>query len=180
MLLEPMLLRLSAARDLHDILQVGLADIISLHGAEKGNLQLLGADDHLLIVAQRGLSRSFLEVFARVAPAPGTVCGRAARDRKPTFVADVTVDADFAPYREVAASVPFRAVLSCPLITTPGRFIGIVSAHSAHRFVPTPLELGSAATYCTRLADAIVQRVRASDLASVAEALALDLRQATR
>jgi hypothetical protein len=92
---------------------------------------------------------------------------------------DVTVDADFAPYREIAASVPFRAVLSCPLITTRA---GSSASCPRTRLTGSCRRRWSSlgATYCTRLADAIVQRVRANDLPAVAEALALDLRQTTR
>jgi GAF domain-containing protein len=169
MLLEPMLSRLASADTLDGKIQAGLQDLIALHGAEMGNVQLPGADGQLLIVAASGLSGSFLKTFERVAVGSGTVCGRAARVGKPVFVPDVTVDDDFRHYREFAASVPFKSVLSCPLTSSAGELVGMISVHSANRFVPTPLELRAAETYGRHLADAIVELAPAPDLASYAE-----------
>jgi hypothetical protein len=74
------------------------------------------------------------------------------------FVRDVQADPEFAPYAQFALSVPFRAVLSCPLISTGGELVGVVSALSEHNFQPSALELSSAEDYARELADAIVSR----------------------
>jgi GAF domain-containing protein len=169
MLLEPMLSRLASARTLDEKIRAGLQDLIALHGAEMGNVQLPGKDGRLVIVAASGLSRSFLKMFERVAVGSGTVCGRAARMGKPIFVPDVAVDEDFRNYREFAASVPFKSVLSCPLTSSAGELVGMISVHSANRFAPTPLELSAAETYGRHLADAIDEFVPAPERASYAE-----------
>ena len=166
-----MLSRLAAARGLEQTLLVGLRDVMSLHGAEMGNIQLVGEGGQLVIVAARGLTRAFLTTFERVTLDSGTVCGRAAKAGKPVFVKDVSVDADFAPYREFAATVPFRSVLSCPLISADAQFIGAVSVHSANLFAPTTLELQSAEMYGRHLADAIATWMPAQNRRGVAEHL---------
>jgi GAF domain-containing protein len=166
MLLEPMLSRLAGAKTLEDTIQTGLRDLIALHGAEMGNVQFPGHDGSLVIVAARALNLAFLKTFERVALDSGTVCGRAARTGKPVFVPDVRTDADFKPYVTLANSVPFRSVLSFPLTSSQGEFIGMVSAHSAHPFAPTTLELRSAERYARHLADAVAA------LASLAERVA--------
>lgn len=150
-----MLQRLGAAKTLAETIDSGLRDVIALHGAEMGNVQLPGTDGRLVVAAARGLGRAFLKTFERVSIDSGTVCGRAAKLGKPLFIPDVSLDEDFKPYREFAASVPFRSVLSCPLTSSAGELVGMVSAHSAHVFAPTPLELRSAETYARHLADAI-------------------------
>jgi hypothetical protein len=42
-----------------------LDDVIAFHGAQYGNAQL-PAGDHLVIAAQRGFDREFLQTFRRV------------------------------------------------------------------------------------------------------------------
>jgi len=171
-----MLARLAAAESLEETLQTGLRDVIALHGAEMGNVQMLAADGDLLIVAARGLSRAFLETFERVRLDSGSVCGRVLRSGKPLFVQDVALDADFAPYSAFAASVPFRSVLSCPLVRRGGELIGVISAHSANLFAPSRLELSTAETYAGHLADAIARRVPSPrERAAVAERLSRGL-----
>lgn len=180
MLLEPMLSRLASARTLDEKIQAGLRDVIALHGAEMGNVQFPGSDGRLLIVAARGLSLAFLETFDRVALDSGTICGRAARSGKPVFVADVATDVDFKPYAEFAHSVPFRSVLSCPLTSSSGEFVGMVSAHSAHVFAPTTLELRSAEIYARHLADALVSLAPAPERARYAERCSAELTKRAR
>jgi GAF domain-containing protein len=172
MLLQPMLQRLSAAEGLRDILDVALHDAIALHGAERGDIQLLAADGALVIVAQRNLTEAFLRAFRRVTTDSGTVCERAMVARDVVFVRDVAQDAAFAPYLALAQSVPFRSVLSLPLVSSAQRCVGVLSVHSASRFDPTPLELDSIRRYAGALADAIVRAAGQRDLPTLAESLA--------
>jgi GAF domain-containing protein len=174
-LIAPMLSRLSAARDLKATLQVALADAVALHGAEKGNLQLLDGAGRLVIVAELGFSAAFLQSFERVPFEAGTVCGRAALRRRTVFVREVADDAAFAPFMSQARAVPFRAVLSSPLITSSGRLIGVISAHFANPFTPSPLELRTLEDYCVSLADAVVDGLHGRELADVTEELAGEL-----
>lgn len=179
MLLEPMLSRLSGARDVTETLNVGLRDFVALHGAEMGDLQLVGSDGEFVIVAARGLGRAFLEVFERVSVTSGSACGRAARDGLPTFIPNVMVDPEYEHYRAFAATVPFRSVLSCPLFTADGTLIGMVSALSSHPFRPTGLERRTAEAYCARLAADITRFVPLADLPAWADATSAALLEAT-
>lgn len=175
MLLNPMLTRLAIARRPEDILQVGLRDVIALHGAERGNIQLVGSDGQLVQVAAHALGHEFLRAFERLSPDAGTVCCRAVRAGRPVFVADVRLDPDFAPYRQLAASVPFRAVLCCPLIASDGCFVGAMSAHSTNSFRPTTLEMQTVETYGRHLADAIAAALPHALRPAVAEKLCRQL-----
>ena len=177
MLLEPMLSRLAAARSLDDKIQTGLRDVVALHGAEMGNVQLLARDGHLVIVAARGLGLAFLKTFEKVALDSGTVCGRAAGSRKPVYVPDVAADADFKPYLGLAKSVPFQSVLSFPLASSGGEFVGMVSAHSVHAFAPTALEIRTAEIYARHFADALVGLAPAAERAGYAERCSAELIQ---
>lgn len=175
MLIQPMLQRLRAANGLEEMLQVALADVVALHGAERGNIQLFDTQQRLVLVRQSGLSSAFLLAFERVAIDHGAVCARAARQQKTVFVEDIETDAEFAPYRSIARSVPFRSVLSSPLSTGPDGCIGVISVHFANRFAPTALELHSLEAYCVELAKKLTQQCHGASLRSVAESLSARL-----
>jgi GAF domain-containing protein len=179
MLVQPMLQRLRAARDLQESLQVALADVVALHGAERGHIQLLDRQGQLAIVKQSGLPQAFLRAFERVALDKGTVCGRAALARKTVFVPDVEKDEAFRPFREAARAVPFRSVLASPLMAGPGACIGIVSVHFANRFMPSTLELQSLERYCRQLAGVLLERGGHAELPGIAESLSAQLLAAT-
>jgi GAF domain-containing protein len=179
MLLQPMLQRLMAAHELREILEVALRDVIALHGAERGNIQLVAPDGNLVIVAQRNLSLAFLSTFRRVAHGSGSVCERAMGSDEIVFVADVEEDRAFAPYLALARAEPFRSVLSTPLRTSQHELIGVLSVQSASRFTPTPLELDSIRRYSERLADAIAASCT-TGLPHVAERLAEEVMAAAQ
>jgi GAF domain-containing protein len=175
MLLAPMLSRLSAVHGLRETLAVTLQDVVALHGAEMGTIQMYDAAGRLVVVAQSGLAREFLRAFDRVAVDAGTVCGKAARRQATVFVPDIEGDPDFAPFAAFARSVPCRSVLSSPLTASDGRRVGVVSAYFVHRYAPTRLEVESLERYCRRVADALVERLQGSDWVVAAEALAAEL-----
>ena len=179
MLLEPMLLRLGAARDLTELTDVAVHDFVALHGAEMGDLQLLAGNGDLVIVAALGVNRAFLKMFERVSTDCGSACRQAARDRKPRFIADVGTDPTFAAYRDFAATVPFRSVLSYPLCSAGGGLLGVLSALSSHAFQPTPLELATAKSYCGQLGAAIENAMPAAQLTAWAEAASAALIKST-
>lgn len=170
-----MLSRLSATRDLTEALDVAVRDFVSLHGAEMGDLQLVGRRGHLVIVAARGVSRDFLEVFERVALESGSACGRAARDMEPIYIPDVSVDREYEQYRAFAASVPYRSVLSYPLHLAGGPLIGMLSALSSQPFKPTRLEFDTAQAYCGKLAGLIARAMGQEQLPAWADAAAAAL-----
>ncbi|MBO0817965.1 MAG: GAF and ANTAR domain-containing protein, partial [Actinobacteria bacterium] len=114
-----------------------LEGALSLAGADRGSLQLVTpAGGELLIVAQHGFGSEFLEHFA-VVEDDHSACGRVAKRRAQTVIADVMTDPGFAPHRAIAAASGFRAVLSTPLIDRDGRLIGVVSAHYRRPYCPT-------------------------------------------
>lgn len=175
MLVQPMLQRLEAARDLQESLHVALADVVALLGAERGNIQLVDRQEQLVIVRQFGLCAAFLRAFDRIPLDGASVCGRAAQARKTVVVADVEKDEAFRPFREIARLVPFRSVLSSPLLGGDGDCIGMVSVHFANRFTPSTLELQSLERYCRELAAVLLARRGDRDLRETAEGLSAQL-----
>ena len=67
MLASQMTRRLLMAKAFEGAVDTILDDVIALLGAEYGNIQLLDAEE-LVIVAQRGLSADFLKTFTLSAP----------------------------------------------------------------------------------------------------------------
>lgn len=176
MLIQPMLQRLHAARDLEATLRAALADAVALHGAERGMIQLFDREGQLVPVQHTGLSRAFLDFFRRVAVTSGAVCARATVLGRTVFVRDVEQDPDFGPFLPVARAVPFRSVISSPL-TLGKACIGAVTVHFANPVTPSPLELHSLEVYCGHVAERIAGWHRDHDLRLVAEQLAARLAQ---
>lgn len=175
MLIAPMLQRLRAARDLEHGLAVALGDVVALLGAERGNIQLLDTRGQLVIVRHSGLPRAFLETFARMGMDDGFVCARAAMHQQTLLVPDVEEDAAFAPFLAIARAVPFRSVLSSPLVATADGCIGTVSVHFANRFSPSAIELDSLERYCGELAQFLCSGRPGAELRRIAEGLSAAL-----
>lgn len=174
MLIQPMLQRLHAARDLEATLRAALADVVALHGAERGLIQLFDREGQLVPVQHTGLSRAFLEFFRRVAVTSGSVCARATGLGRTVFVRDVEDDPAFQPFLPIARAVPFRSVIATPL-TLGKACIGAVSVHFANPVTPSALELHSLEVYCGHVAQRIWGWHRDQELCLVAEELAARL-----
>ena len=138
--------RLHATRTFEEAIATILDDIIALHGAEYGNVQL-PIGDELAIVAQRGLTEAFLKAFKRVKKDDGCACGRALRLRRTVVIRDVEEDAEFSAFLKDARAAAFRAVQSTPFFTSDGLLLGIVSTHFANVHEPTPIELKTLQSY---------------------------------
>jgi len=138
-MLGEMAVRVMSARTFEDIVQTILDDVIAFHGAQYGNVQL-PVGDHLVIAAQRGFDREFLQTFRRVKKDDGCVCGRALQLGQSIVIADVDKDLDYAPYCHAAKSAGYRSVQSTPFITQDGKLIAIVSVHFAAPGGPTRSE----------------------------------------
>jgi GAF domain-containing protein len=54
------------------------------------------------------------------------------QDRRPILIEDVSIDAAFQPYRDVAKQAGFVSVASVPLVTSSTEFIGVLSVHFAN------------------------------------------------
>jgi len=138
--------RLLSTRTFETAVQTILDDVVALHGAEYGNVQL-PLRDELVIVAQRGLSAPFLKAFRRVKADDGCACGRALRLGKPVVVVDVDKDPEYAPFRKDAKSAGYRSVQSTPLMANKRRLVGIVSTLFAQVYEPTAIEMEVLSTY---------------------------------
>jgi GAF domain-containing protein len=167
-MLEQMTLRLQAQRDFEAAVETILNDVVALHGAEYGDLQLLVGDD-LAVVAQRGLSAPFLRAFRSVGKADGCACGRALRAGKTIVVADVMRDPDYAAFRAEAKAAGYRSVQSTPITTSRGRVLGMVSTLFANVHEPTPIELETLARYSRVAADHLETLLGADTLAARAQ-----------
>jgi len=121
--------KLRESSRLDELLPQVLDGALALTGADFGNVQLLDpASGALRIVTQSGFGPEFTDYFAVVSDGH-SACGRAARGRAQTVIADVTTDPGFMPHREIASSAGFRAVQSTPLADVDGRLVGMVSTH---------------------------------------------------
>ena len=160
-----MLSRLRGQRDIPGTLNAAVCEVVSLHGAEFGNVQLLGADGLLWLVTHKGLPWSFLETAAWIDPASGSACARALREGRMILIQDVHCDAAFAPFLELTRQASFRAVLSSPLISSRGDRLGVVSAHFANPKAPSDIEVAALESFCRGVADHLLSKAAASELA---------------
>ncbi len=162
--------RLIAARTFERTVSVIMDDVIALHGAEFGNIQLLLANE-LIIVAQRGFHRPFLKAFARTKKDDPCACGRVLKTHQTVIISDVKRDADFAPFRKIAREAGFRAVQSSPLLMKSGRLIGVISTHFANVHEPTKIEMDTLAEYSVFAAERLAELVPHNSVGRKAEDL---------
>jgi PAS domain S-box-containing protein len=104
---------------------------IALARADMGNIQLLDAEaGRLVIRAQRGFERDWLDFWATVAEGQGA-CGTAMQRRSQVVIEDVEQSPVFAgtPMLEVQRKAGVRAVTSTPLFDAGGDFMGMISVH---------------------------------------------------
>jgi GAF domain-containing protein len=173
-MLEHMVRRLLPKETFEETIHSILDDVIALHGAEFGNIQLPVGDD-LVIVAQRGLSEAFLQTFRRVRKDDGCACGRALRSGASVIIRDVEKDPEFAAFRKDAASAGFRAVQSTPMFNREGKFLGVISTHFAQVHEPTEIEMAALKEYGFIAADHAFLLLGASTLAEKAEQMNAEL-----
>jgi PAS domain S-box-containing protein len=147
--------RLWGCQDLHQGVDAMLEAAIELVGADKGNVQLVGADGVLRIEAQRGFGREFLEYFKEVATDDESACGRALRFGEQVIIEDIELDEAYAALRPMARSAGYRAVVSTPLISADGVAQGMLSMHFSGVHRPTELELNRLALYVRHASDFI-------------------------
>jgi|SRR6185369_3449395 len=166
--------RLYAAHTFEQAIETILDDMIALHGAEYGNVQL-PVGDELVIVAQRGLSEPFLRAFARVKKDDGCACGRALRLHQTVVISDVEKDPEFAAFLTDARTAGFRAVQSTPFFTSDGLLLGIVSTHFANVHAPTPIELRTQQSYSIVAAEHVYRLLGNAMLADKAQRMSAAL-----
>ncbi len=122
--------RLWRMRGLKEGLDEILGATIELLHADMGDLQLVETDNEgLVIAAQRGFQRPFLDFFHRVSIKDESTCARALRTGVRVEIEDIELDAAFARYRPVARDAGYRGVQSTPLIGGGGQKLGVISTH---------------------------------------------------
>jgi PAS domain S-box-containing protein len=138
-----------------------LRTVMALTNAEKGNIQLLNASRNTLsIVAHAGFDPAFLATFEHIAADDrGAACGRALGKGKPVVIEDVLADEAYAPFRELARTAGYRAVVSVPLFGADGSRLGAISVHFSSPHRPSEAETRRLLVYCRQASD-FIQRIR--------------------
>lgn len=167
-MLDQMRQRLHVQRSFEAAVKTILSDVIALHGAEYGNIQLPHGD-HLLIVAQKGFSAPFLRAFREVRRDTSSACGRALRSGDTVIIPDVNDDPEYAEYRDAAKAAGYRAMQSTPLMTREGLLLGIVSTYFANPHQPTPIEIATLKSYARMASEYLRMLLAGAKVASKAE-----------
>ena len=148
--------RLWRMRDLGEGMDELLAVTLELLGADMGNIQVVDeCRGTLVIVAQRGFRREFLDHFREVSIRDDCACGRALRLGQRTIVEDVDADPGFAPHRFAARAAGFRAVQSTPMVGRDGVVLGVISTHFRIPHRPDEMDLRRLDLYVRQAADFI-------------------------
>lgn len=150
-----------AEEDLNRGLPEILDAAIALTRADKGNIQLLDpASGGLVIAAQRGFQKAFLDFFANVDAHASAACGAAMKARGRVVVEDVTQSALFGgqPALRVLLEANVRAVQSTPLVSAAGNVLGMISTHFAHPHRPRDRELRLLDLLARQTADLLERR----------------------
>jgi len=177
-MLEQMRSRLRANKTFESAVERILDDVIALHGAEFGDIQLpLGHE--LVIVAQRGLTTKFLNAFARVDTSDGCACGQALRSGEPVVIRDVEEDLTYEAFRADARAAGYRGVQSTPFLTQNGIFMAMVSTLFASPHTPTEIEMETLKIYGRDAAAHLYNLLEGERLAKKAEQMRQKLYAAT-
>jgi signal transduction histidine kinase len=120
--------RYLAEGDVRQLLAEVLEIAMSVTHASRGDVQLFRpATRQLEVVAQRGLSRPFMELLGESADAP---CTRALARRTRVVIEDVAASHDIADdVRAAMLECGIRGSEATPLIARGGEVVGIVSTH---------------------------------------------------
>jgi two-component system, chemotaxis family, CheB/CheR fusion protein len=170
-LLREMSERLWRCHDLTEGLEVAIDAGMKLLGADRGDIQLLGAEKGILeIAAHRGFVADFPDPFRAVSAADGSAVGRSLGTGTRIVVEDVQTDPDFAPHRAAAAAGGFRAMQSTPLFGTDGRLIGIFSTRFRTPHRPGSQELSRFDLYARQAAE-FIERLRTEEQLRVTAAM---------
>jgi len=157
-MLDELSARLLASPDLTSAAEAILDAAIHLHRPDFGHVQVLDKRTNQLVIhAQHGFSRKFLETFKRVSAHDSCASARALRDRAPVIVEDVLSDAKYAAFRDIAAETGYRAVQSMPLIASNGMVVGAASTVFARPHVPSRLEMLMMKLYARLAADTVAR-----------------------
>jgi len=124
--------KLVSQENLTRLLEQIIDAAIALTNADKGNIQLFDEEKKVLrLLAHRGLSEDFVEIFAEIGE-EGSSCFEAARLCKRVIVEDVSKSAIFLKSPEnigILKAAGIGAVMSTPLISQEGKLLGVFSTH---------------------------------------------------
>lgn len=170
-MLPQMTARLLAQNTLAEGLRTILNDVIALHGAEFGNIQLAIDADTLAIVEQRGFDEASLQRLRRVKKSDSAASARAFATRESVIITDLANDTAMAPYQPFAERMGVRAMQSTPFVTGAGECVCVVSTHFANLHRPTEIEMETLQRYGIVAADFILAKVAGANLSVTADAL---------
>jgi GAF domain-containing protein len=169
-MLEQMSQRLHASRTFEDAVRRILIDVVALHGAEFGSIQL-PTEDGLVIVDQHGFDTDFLRAFRKVRSEDGCACARALKERRPVVVIDIETDEAYAPCRTAARQAGYRSVQSTPMLSNDGTVIGVISTLFANVHTPTPIEMNTVSLYSGLAAERMLALLEGQKLSAKAQQL---------
>jgi GAF domain-containing protein len=160
--------RLLSQNTLAGGLRTILNDVIALHGAEFGNIQLAIDNDTLALIEHRGFDQPSLQSLRRVARSGSAASARAFATRKPVIIPDLFKDWASAPYHSLASAMGVRAMQATPFIASGGQCVAVVSTHFANVHTPTEIEMETLQQYGFVAADFTISKTQGADLAAVA------------
>jgi PAS domain S-box-containing protein len=120
--------------------------------------------------AAPSLPQSYIEAIdgSVIGPSVGS-CGTAAYRKEPVIVSDISTDALWVDYRELALANGLRACWSIPILSSDGRVLGTFAIYFREPRSPTPQE-HSVIEQITHLASIAVEREQAEDALRQAQA----------
>ncbi|MFO0907089.1 MAG: ATP-binding protein [Isosphaeraceae bacterium] len=157
--------------ELSECLSLILDAALRITGSEQGHIQLFDPDRNALVIAaQRGFERPFLDFFAEVRGHNGATCGSALSSARQVVVPDVTQSTLFAgePALDVLLDAGVRAVQSTPLIASNGRVLGMISTHFARPQAPNERSLRMMNLLARQAAD-LLERQRSQQALKTSE-----------
>jgi GAF domain-containing protein len=176
-MLAQMTARLGRATTFEAAVDTVLDDVIALHGAEYGDLQLSRGPD-LVIVAQRMLPMAFVKKYGRIRPGDASASGRALQSRRSIVIRDVEDDPDYQPRLDAARLAGYRSIQSTPLITSGGGMIG-VSTLFANPHEPTQIEMSTLNEYSSLASDRLADLLDHQDIGEKALEMSARLFEST-
>jgi GAF domain-containing protein len=173
---DPLIDRLRRQRDVSSLLDCVLDLALARCGAERGSVQFMDWETgRLAIKAQRGFEPEFMRNFERMDFEAVTVCAKAVRAREQVVVSDVAAAHEFGPRRDTLVGAGVRAVLSTPMISTTGAFLGVLSMYFSRVHSPAELERHAVKAVARMGADAAVRILGKSNRANAPAGTALKL-----
>src|SRR5262245_24995032 len=169
-MLEQMSQRMHASRTFEDAIRRILIDVVALHGAEFGNIQM-PTGGGLVIADQHGLDVDFLRSFRKVRSEDGCACARALKEGRPVIVIDIEMDDAYAPFRTAARRAGYRSVQSTPILSNGGTLIGVISTLFANVHTPTPIEMNTVSVYSRLAAERLVALLEGQEISAKAQEL---------